>query len=106
MCPPQARPTSNATSSATPNAATLGCPLFSTFWACSKTAPSIHPLDTEPAIWPDRVTTILETSGRGLGPQVSATGETTTSSPPLRHPVTPLSPLVQRRQHFPHTSLT
>src|ERR1700730_11116521 len=85
MCPPQARPTSNATSSATPNAATLGCPLFSTFWASSKTAPSIHPLDTEPAIWPDRVTTILEPSGRGLEPQVSTTVAKATPAPALVH---------------------
>src|SRR5260370_1185953 len=81
MCPPHARPTSNATSSATPNAASLGSPLLRTFCASSNTAPSMHPLDTEPAILPERVISILEPSGRGLEPHVSTTVATAPSSP-------------------------
>src|SRR5713101_8691047 len=73
MCPPHASPTENATSSATPKAATLGWPDFNTFCASSNTAPSMQPFETEPAIFPDRVTTIFEPRGRGLEPHVSTT---------------------------------
>src|SRR6266851_1811418 len=73
MCPPHASPTENATSSATPKAATLGWPAFNTFCASSNTAPSMQPFETEPAIFPDRVTTIFEPRGRGLEPHVSTT---------------------------------
>src|SRR5439155_25938810 len=73
MWPPQASPTSNATSSATPKAAIFGSPDFSTFCASSNTAPSMHPFETEPAILPERVTAIREPSGRGLEPHVSTT---------------------------------
>src|SRR5260370_684022 len=71
--PPHASPTENATSSATPKAASLGLPAFITFCASSNTALSMQPFETEPAILPDRVTTIFEPSGRGLDPQVSTT---------------------------------
>src|SRR5216683_1937662 len=53
MCPPQARPTEKARSSATPKAASL----------------------------PDLVTTIFEPRGRGLEPQVSTTVASATCSP-------------------------
>ena len=85
MWPPHASPTSKATSSATPNAAIFGLPLFSTFCASSNTAPSMQPLDTEPAILPERVTTIFEPSGLGLEPQVSITVAMATSSPSRVH---------------------
>ena len=85
MCPPHARPTSNATSSATPKAASFGFPVLSTFWASSKTAPSMQPLETEPAILPDRVTTIFDPSGRGLEPHVSTTVASAISSPSRVH---------------------
>src|SRR2546430_10670782 len=91
MWPPHARPTSNATSSATPKAAILACPLFSTFSASSKTAPSMHPLETEPAILPERVTSILEPSGRGLEPHVSTTVATAISSPSRVHSLSSLN---------------
>src|SRR6266851_4950607 len=81
MCPPHASPTENATSSATPKAATLGWPDFNTFCASSNTAPSMQPFDTEPAILPDLVTTIFEPRGRGLEPQVSTTVASATCSP-------------------------
>src|SRR5260370_5993956 len=80
MGPPQASPTENATSSATPKAATFGSRAFNTFCASSNTAPSMHPLETEPAIFPDRVTTIFEPRGRGLDPHVSTTVASAISS--------------------------
>src|SRR5438309_6913080 len=83
--PPHASPTSNATSSATPKAAIFGVPDFRTFCASSKTAPSMQPLETEPAILPERVTSILEPSGLGLDPHVSMTVATAMSSPPAIH---------------------
>ena len=85
MCPPQASPTSNARSSATPNSRSFGCPAARTFWASSNTAPSMHPLDTDPAMRPDRLTSILEPRGRGLEPQVVTTVAIATSSPAARH---------------------
>src|SRR5581483_4337825 len=104
--PPHASPTSNATSSATPNAAIFGVPFFRTFCASSNTAPSMQPLETEPAIFPDRVTTIFEPSGRGLEPHVSTTVASAISSPSLVHcsssPNTSLigssPPAVERRE--------
>src|ERR1700682_5073789 len=91
MCPPQARPTSNATSSATPNAATFGSRLFSTFCASSKTAPSSQPVAPDPAILPERVPTIFEPRGRGLEPHVSTTVASAISSPALLHSVNSVS---------------
>src|SRR6202035_2157579 len=40
----------------------------------------MQPLETEPAILPERVTTIFEPSGRGLEPQGSTTGARAMSS--------------------------
>src|SRR5207245_6736267 len=85
MWPPHASPTEKATSSVTPNAASLGLPAFNTFCASSKTAPSMQPFDTEPAIFPERVTAILEPSGRGLDPHVSTTVARAISSPAALH---------------------
>src|SRR5438309_2222133 len=85
MWPPHASPTEKATSSVTPNAASLGLPAFNTFCASSNTAPSMHPFDTEPAILPDLVTAIFEPSGRGLDPHVSTTVASAISSPASLH---------------------
>src|SRR2546427_9657555 len=45
----------------------------------------MQPLETDPAILPDRVTTILDPRGRGLEPQVSTTVASATSSPSRVH---------------------
>src|SRR5579859_4908953 len=45
----------------------------------------MQPLETEPAIFPDLVTTIREPSGRGLDPHVSTTVATAISSPAVDH---------------------
>src|ERR1700693_3656232 len=45
----------------------------------------MHPFETEPAILPDRVTTIFEPSGRGLEPHVSTTVASAMSSPAFVH---------------------
>src|SRR5579884_2044818 len=84
MWPPQARPTSKATSSATPYSTSRGRSDVSTSWATSNTAPSMQPLDTEPAIRPELLTSILEPSGLGLEPHVSTTVARATRSPPAR----------------------
>src|SRR5579884_996452 len=84
MCPPQARPTSKATSSATPYSTRRGRPAFSTSCATSKTAPSMQPLDTDPAIRPELLTSILEPRGLGLEPHVSTTAASATRSPSPR----------------------
>src|SRR6185312_3994428 len=81
MWPPHASPTSNATSSATPNAAMRPFPALSTFWPSSKPAPSMQPFETEPAILPDLVTAIFEPMGLGLEPHVSTTVARAISSP-------------------------
>src|SRR5258706_5888468 len=72
----------------------------------------MQPLDTEPAILPDLVTTIFEPRGRGLEPQVSTTVASATCSPAFVQAFSSLrtsriSPLpsrralVQTRQHPP-----
>src|SRR5260370_26832894 len=72
----------------------------------------MQPFDTEPAILPDRVTTILEPRGRGLEPQVSTTVASATCSPAFVQAFSSLrtsriSPLpscrapVETRQHPP-----
>src|SRR5487761_202055 len=45
----------------------------------------MQPLETEPAILPERVTTIFEPSGRGLEPHVSTTVARAMSSPACVH---------------------
>src|SRR3989441_9048616 len=45
----------------------------------------MQPLETDPAILPDRVTTILDPRGRGLEPQVSTTVASAMSSPSRVH---------------------
>ena len=73
IVPPQARPTSQAESSATPNSIKRGFPSLITSIDSSITAPSTHPALTEPAMPPSFVATILEPTGRGAEPQVSTT---------------------------------
>src|SRR2546421_26417 len=45
----------------------------------------MHPFDTDPAIFPERVTSIFEPSGLGLEPHVSTTVATAISSPSRVH---------------------
>src|SRR2546428_9838371 len=51
----------------------------------------MQPFETEPAILPDRVTTIFEPSGRGLEPHVSTTVARAISSLSAVHDVSSLS---------------
>src|SRR5439155_15423890 len=76
--------------SATRKAAIFGVPDCRTYWASSYTAPSMQPLETEPAILPDRVTSIFEPSGLELEPQVSITVAMAISSPSRVHSLSSL----------------
>src|SRR6185503_18085222 len=71
--PPQASPTRQAVSSATPKLSVLGLPESITSSASVTTAPSTQPPDTEPAKLPSLSTTSWLPTGCGADPQVSMT---------------------------------
>ena len=56
MFPPQASPTANASSFETPYSKIIFLPVFKVFNASIITAPSTHPPDTEPIIFPSPLT--------------------------------------------------
>src|SRR6266540_4003889 len=70
MLPPQARPTSQAVSSAMPKCSSLGRFDFNTSTPSSNTAPSTQPPLTEPVIFPSGVIAILAPARRGDEPHV------------------------------------
>ena len=76
IVPPQARPTAQALSSATPKLSRRGFPVFATSCAASITAASTQPPLTEPAIRPSALTAILAPDGaRRRAPGLDHGGE-------------------------------
>src|SRR5262245_6170029 len=95
MRPPQARPTDQAVSSATPKRNNLGPAPFRTACASSATAPSTQPPLTEPLSAPSAAMAILAPGRRGAEPQV----DTTVASASF-------VPLARQRSMSPITSRT
>ena len=73
ICPPQARPTENASSSETPNSTIRGIPSICASKASATTAPSTHPPETDPAILLSDETASWLPAGLGADPQVLVT---------------------------------
>src|SRR5260370_42402653 len=84
ILPPQARPTSQASSSAMPKSKRRGFPSRITSCASPTTAPSTQPPDTDPTNSPLSATASLAPAGRGEDPQVLTTVAKATPWPASR----------------------
>ena len=79
--PPQASPTSQAISLVTPYSTSLDFPAAMASWPSLMTAPSTHPPETEPTIWPFAFRPKWLPTGRGDEPHVETTVAKAASKP-------------------------